>query len=93
MLGYTQVSWDDETGTARIPLAARKPWVALSQGERVAAALLGYTLVSWDNLSGSEPQPNVFKKKWDELTTCDDGEEVTCLFFYNLCSPRFIELA
>ena len=79
VLGYEQASWDDTTGTVRAPLAARKPWIALSHEEKTAAGLLGYTEISWDNVSGSEPQPNVFNKQWSELTTCADGEDMFVL--------------
>ena len=79
MLGYTQVSWDDETGLVRVPLAARKPWNALTGDDKIAASLLGYTQTSWDNLSGTEPQPNVFNKQWSELATCEDGAKTFAL--------------
>ena len=84
MLGYTQVSWDDETGLVREPLAARKPWFLLSTNEKMAAGLLGFTEIIWDNFSGIVQQPAAAYKLWSELTTCADGED---MFF---CRARMV---
>ena len=74
VLGYTQATWDDDSGQSRTPWPARKPWLAMSSTERSAAVLLGYTAATWDNVSGSEPQPAAADKTWAELTPCEDGE-------------------
>jgi len=70
-LGYTKLSWDDESGQERKPLASFKSWSQLTANEKAGAALLGYTQSSWDNVSGSEMQPASWSKSWDELTVCD----------------------
>ena len=68
-LGYTQVSWDNESGEEQQPLASFLSWAALTDEEKAAGTLLRYTATSWDNLSGSE----VVDKSWRELTSCPDG--------------------
>ena len=73
MLGYTQVSWDNESDEEQQPLASFLSWAALTDEEKAAGKLLGYTAANWDNLSGSEPQPAVLEKLWSELTSCADG--------------------
>jgi len=72
ILGYTQVSWDNESGKEQQPVSADKPWAALTQHERSAAMVLGYTRAMWDNKSGSESQPASADKHWAELTACGD---------------------
>ena len=83
-VGYSQVSWDDDSGEEQQPLASFLSWAALTDREKAAGALLGYTATSWDNLSGSESQPAVGDKAWAELTSCPDGEDsstrIVCLF-------------
>ena len=70
VLGYNQVSWDNESGREKQPWAYEKPWIALREDEKAAAALLGYTETIWDNKSGLEAQPASGDKKWAELTAC-----------------------
>ena len=72
ILGYTQVSWDNESGKEQQPVSADKAWAALTQHERSAAMVLGYTRATWDNKSGSESQPASADKHWAELTACGD---------------------
>ena len=72
-LGYTKLSWDDESGQERKPLASFKSWAQLTANEKAGAALLGYTQSSWDNVSGSETQPASADKSWDELLSCGEG--------------------
>ena len=72
-LGYTKVSWNDESGQAHKPLAAFKSWAQFTANEKAGAVLLGYTQASWDNVSGSEPQPASASKSWDELLMCGEG--------------------
>ena len=78
-LGYTKLSWDDETGQERQPLASFKSWAQLTTNERAGAVLLGYTQASWDNVF--EGQPASAFKSWDQLLVCGEGE---CVFV----SPR-----
>ena len=73
-LGYTQVSWDNESSDEQQPLTSFLSWAALTDKEKLAGTLLGYTARSWDNLSGSERQPAVGDKSWSKLTSCADGE-------------------
>ena len=72
ILGYTQVSWDNQSGKEKQPASADKHWAALTQHERLAAMVLGYTRATWDNESGSESQPLSADKHWAELTACGD---------------------
>ena len=72
ILGYTQVSWDNESGKEQQPVSALKAWAALTQHERSSAMVLGYTRATWDNKSGSELQPASANKHWAELTACGD---------------------
>jgi len=72
-LGYTKLSWDDESGQERKPLASFKSWAQLTANEKAGAVLLGYTQSSWDNISGSETQPASAHKSWDELLLCGEG--------------------
>ena len=74
VLGYTRVSWDNESGEEQQPLASLQYWAALTDEEKAAGALLGYTATSWDNLSGSAPQPAVLDKSWTQLKSCATGE-------------------
>ena len=80
VLGFNEASWDDTTGSVRTPLAARKPWRALTANEQMAASLLGYNEIMWDNLSGLVQQPDVVNKQWSELTTCADAGDGAWMF-------------
>ena len=72
VLGYTQVSWDNESGDEAQPWASNKQWRGLTENEKAAAALLGYTETTWDNVSGNEAQPASGDKSWAELTACGE---------------------
>ena len=74
-LGYTKLSWDDESGQERQPWASFKSWAQLTANEKAGALLLNYTQSSWNNVSGSETQPASADKSWDELTVCDEGTD------------------
>ena len=74
MLGYTPVTWDNESGQERLPWSATKSWAALSSNEKDAAGALGYTELTWDNESGAEPQPLSAAKSWAQMTACGDGK-------------------
>ena len=71
-LGYDEASWDDESGKARTPLAARLPWTELPLVLKRAAKLLGYTQVTWGSRDTVATQPASFYKQWTELTTCGE---------------------
>ena len=75
MLGYNQVTWDNDSGRERQPWSSEKSWAALSNNEKKATVLLGYSQKSWDNESGNEPQPASEDKSWAELTLCTPGED------------------
>ena len=72
VLGYTQVSWDNDSGKEPQPDSDGKPWSKLSESEKVAAVVLGYTEQAWDDESGSEAQPASAIKHWDDLTSCGE---------------------
>ena len=72
-LGFTQVSWDNDSGKEPQPWSLTKKWSELTENQKAGAVALGYTEKIWDNESKSEPQPVAFKLDWDQLTTC--GEE------------------
>ena len=78
MLGYTQVSWDNESDEEQQPLASFLSWAALTDEEKAAGTLLGYTATNWGNPSLSPP---VVEKSWSELTSCADGE-CACMDMY-----------
>ena len=98
MLGYTQISWDNESGEEQLPWASIKFWSSLTRNEKQAARALGYTQATWDNMSGSEPQPAAGAKAWAELIACPDGKGIVILrpwranidfrstFFFLLCA-------
>ena len=70
VLGFTRVSWDNESGNEPQPITFRKSWALMKHRERQAAKLLGYTKLSWDNDSGEEEQPPSSRKYWKSLTSC-----------------------
>ena len=83
-LGYTKLSWDDESGQERQPLTKFKSWAQLTANEKAGAVLLGYTQSSWDNVSGSETQPASADKHWDELLLCGEGRAFLLMPLYFL---------
>ena len=72
MLGYTELTWDNDSGKEPQPLSSNKTWGALKEQEKEAAVILGYTEIIWDNLSGFERQPVSALKYWSELTICGE---------------------
>ena len=82
VIGFTQLSWDNESGEEQQPLTGLQYWAALTDEEKAAGTLLGYTAASWDNLSGSEDQPAVVDKSWAELTSCPDGAVTSIHILY-----------
>ena len=69
VLGFNQVTWDDESGTERLPLPARLPWISLTFIEKKAVKLLGFKKNTWDYKSSST-LPAAFYKTWAELDEC-----------------------
>ena len=69
ILGFTQASWDNESGNEEQPSSADKGWDELTEREKAAALVLGYTRRMWE--SGTT-QPASMEKDWAELTSCGD---------------------
>ena len=69
-MGYTQQSWDDESGKEKQPASAKKYWAKLTDAEKAAAMVLGYTERIWDK-GGKKDQPASADKYWAELTSCE----------------------
>ena len=84
VLGYSQVSWDNESGEEQQPVTQFLSWAALTDDEKAAGTLLGYNATRWDNVSRSEAEPAVVDKSWSELTSCADGE-CACMDMYLTC--------
>ena len=80
VLGYTQVTWDNESGNENPPASSNKYWAELNDQEKQAVMDMGYTAKSWDNDSGSEPQPASADKYWNQLRVC--GEDAWSLSFF-----------
>ena len=74
-LGFTQVSWDNESGEEQQPLTGFLTWAVLTDEEKAAASVLGYTATNWNDLSWSAAQPTAVDKAWAELASCADGED------------------
>ena len=72
MLGFSQRSWDNDSGKEKQPALFDKYWDSLSHKERLAGVLLGYTGTSWDNDSGSELQPTSLDMSWFKLEACGE---------------------
>ena len=98
-LGYTKLSWDDESGQERQPLASFKSWSQLTANEKAGALLLGYDYASWDNVLGSEIQPMSASKNWDELLLCGEGKPPSASrppalhYCYSPCPCLFVVVA
>ena len=71
-MGYTQVSWDNESGNEQQPSSAHKYWNELTDTERAAAVVLGYSGSTWDK-RGKKYQPASASKYWAELTSCGNA--------------------
>ena len=89
-MGYTQVSWDNESENEKQPSVAEKPWSQLTAQEKALLTVLGYTAKAWDNVSGNEEQPAVNSKFWDDLSVCGENLLITRLFVAPpaLCETR-----
>ena len=73
ILGFTQASWDNESGNEEQPSSADKGWKELTERERAAALVLGYTSDMWDT---GTPQPASTEKGWAELSSCGDAHRL-----------------
>ena len=69
-LGFTQRSWDNESGRERQPASEDKAWLQLTQRERRAATRLGYNQRLWDWLEPAQ-QPASAGKGWSELSNLE----------------------
>ena len=69
-MGFTQASWDNESGNEEQPSSADKGWDELTEREKAAAVVLGYTSDMWDT---GTPQPASTEKGWAELSSCGDA--------------------
>ena len=89
-LGYTQVSWDDESQNERQPSFAAKSWSQLTVQEKALLEILGYTAKTWDNVSGKEEQPASASKFWSDLIVCGENLLITRLLVAPpaLCETR-----
>ena len=67
-LGYTQVVWDNTSGSEAQPASASKKWTDLSTQETLAATVLGYTQLTWITISQT-------KISWSMLTV-STGEHI-----------------
>ena len=79
VLGFNQVTWDNDSKQESKPQSFNKFWIELTQTEREAAVLLDFNERSWDNDSGNEPQPVSLRKKWADLTACPKGDDARML--------------
>ena len=69
-LGFTQASWDDESGKELLPWSFAKYWDQLTPDERKAAKTLGWNEINWDNYDWDH------SKFWDELRSCANGKNL-----------------
>ena len=69
LLGYTQVSWDNNSGKEAQPASASKKWIDLTAQEMSSATVLGYTEQTWSTISVTR------KALWSDLTVTA-GEDV-----------------
>ena len=67
-LGYTQVLWDNDSGSEVQPASASKTWAQLTVQETLAATVLGYTQLTWITISQT-------KISWSMLTV-STGEHI-----------------
>ena len=75
VLGYTQISWDNDSGVEGQPESSKLTWEKLTDYSRkkTAALFMGYTQISWDNDSGAEEQPRSSKLAWAKLDKTSHG--------------------
>ena len=69
VLGYDEVSWDNESGRERQPWQSKMIWASMTMPQRRAVMLLGFTQATWDGRADASVRPASYSKKWSELTT------------------------
>ena len=74
--GYSERSWDNESGEEKQPHAASTLWDKLKTKKKVALKVLGYTRASWDS-----QKPPSYYAYWEELT--EDERAAAGLLGYN----------
>ena len=67
-LGYTQVSWDNDSGKEPQPASSSKKWADFTDVEKKAAVVLGYSQLSWDY-----PWPATADKHFAKLTVIEQA--------------------
>ena len=83
-LGYTKLTWDNDSGFEQKPWSFIKLWSSLTKNEKDAAKVLGFTKKSWEKKRKSR----IFQKKWDDMTSCSDGEDPPRTEPQRHCSPN-----
>ena len=71
VLGYTKLTWDNDSGSEQKPWSFIKLWSSLTKTEKDAAKVLGMTKKSWEK----KRKTGIFAKKWDDMTSCSDGKD------------------
>ena len=67
-MGFTESSWDNDSGEVSQPESVAKDWAKLTEKERAAAVDLGYTALSWERTPGWKgPWPS-HAHSWSKLT-------------------------
>ena len=66
MLGFTEVTWDNWSGSEPQPASVKKSWAELTDDERAAATYLGFSENSWDTRA-----PLAATKVWASLATME----------------------
>ena len=89
-LGYTQVSWDNESGNENQPSIDDKSWSEISAQEKALLTFFGYTEKTWDNESGEEERPASWEKPWSDLSVSGENLLITRLLVAPpaLCETR-----
>ena len=72
-LGYTQITWDDESQNEKQPSHTDNSWSDMTVKEKALLKILGYTAKTWDNVSGKEEQPAAASTIWDDLSVCGEN--------------------
>ena len=89
-MGYTQITWDNESGNENEPSIVDKSWSEMTAQEKAALTVLGFTAKIWDNYSGREEPPASWEKSWTRLSVCGENLLITRLLVAPpaLCETR-----